>query len=144
MYTGLRHLHSILAYILLAALIFSVVYVFVQFVKKGSFTEKVRKIALVGFISAHLQLLIGLVLYIVSPVGLKLFSAEAMGDSVSRLYVLEHPLTMIIAVVLISIGYIKAKKPGDDARRFKTIILFYTLGLILILLRLPWHVWPWF
>lgn len=144
MYTGLRHLHSILAYILLAALLFSIVYVFIQFVKKGSFTEKVRKISLIGFIAAHVQLLIGLVLYVVSPVGLSLFSAEAMGDSISRLYIIEHPLTMIIGIVLITVGYVKAKKPGDDARRFKTIIIFYTLGLLLILLRIPWHVWPWF
>lgn len=144
MYTGLRHLHSILAYILLVALLFSIVYVFIQFVKKGSFTEKVRKISLIGFIAAHLQLLIGLVLYVVSPVGLSLFSAEAMGDSISRLYIIEHPLTMIIGIVLITVGYVKAKKPGDDARRFKTIIIFYTLGLLLILLRIPWHVWPWF
>ncbi len=143
MYTGLRHLHSVLAYVLLAALIFSILYVIIQFVKQGSYTEKVRKITLIGFIAAHLQLLIGLVLYVVSPVGLSLFSAEAMGDSISRLYILEHPLTMIIGIILITVGYIKAKKPGDDARRFKTIILFYTIGLILILLRIPWHVWPW-
>lgn len=98
--------------------------------------------ALWGFIASHIQLLIGLVLYAVSPVGLSNFSGEAMGESLSRLYILEHPLTMIIAIVLISIGYIKAKKPNDDVRRYKTIILFYTLGLILILLRIPWQVWP--
>jgi hypothetical protein len=143
MYIGLRHLHSVLAYVLLAAIIFSILYVFVQFVKQGSFTEKVRKITLIGFIAAHLQLLVGLILYVISPVGLELFSAEAMGDSISRLYIIEHPLTMIIGIVLITVGYIKAKKPGDDARRFKTIIIFYSIGLILILLRIPWHVWPW-
>lgn len=142
MYTGLKHLHSYLAYLLLAVLIFSLVYAIVMFLRKKSFTEKVRKVALVGFIATHLQLLIGLILYVISPVGLTDFSGEAMGESLSRLYILEHPLTMIIGIVLISIGYIKAKKPGDDVRRFKTIILFYTLGLALILLRIPWQVWP--
>lgn len=142
MYTGLKHLHSYLAYLLLAVLIFSLVYAIVMFVKKRPFTEKVRKVSLAGFIASHLQLLIGLVLYAVSPVGLTNFSGEAMGDSISRLYILEHPLTMIIAIVLISVGYIKAKKPDDDVRRYKTVILFYTLGLILILLRIPWQVWP--
>lgn len=142
MYTGLKHLHSFFAYILLAVLIFSIIYVIVKFVSDSTFSEKVRKVALIGFIASHLQLLIGIVLYIISPVGLSLFSSEAMQDSLSRLYVLEHPLLMIIAIVLISIGYIKAKKPGDDARRFKTIILYYTLGLFLILLRIPWQVWP--
>ncbi|TVQ05643.1 MAG: hypothetical protein EA359_02605 [Balneolaceae bacterium] len=142
MYTGLKHLHSFLAYLLLAAIIFSIVYVIIQFVKQGSFTEKVRKITLIGFIAAHLQLLIGIILYVVSPLGLAHFSGEAMQNSLSRLYILEHPLTMIIGIVLITVGYIKAKKPGDDARRFKTIIIFYTLGLAIILLRIPWAVWP--
>ena len=142
MYTGLKHLHSYLAYLLLAALVFSIIYVIIQFVGKKSFTEKVRKITLIGFIATHLQLLIGLVLYFISPVGLSNFSGEAMSDSLSRLYILEHPLTMLIAIVLVSVGYIKAKKPGDDARRFRTVIIYYGLGLILMLSRIPWSAWP--
>lgn len=142
MYTGFKHLHSFLAYILLAALLFSLIYVAVRFYKKESFNEKTRKVALIGFIASHLQLLIGIVLYVISPVGLSNFSGEAMQSTLSRLYVLEHPLTMLIGIILISVGYIKAKKPGDDARRFKTIIIFYGLGLFLILLRIPWQVWP--
>ena len=142
MYTGLQHLHSYFAYLLLAILAFSLIYTIVMFVKKKPFTEKVRKVALAGFIATHLQLLIGLVLYVISPRGLSNFSSEAMGDSLSRLYILEHPLTMIIGIILISVGYIKAKKPGDDIRRFRTIIIFYLLGLIAILLRIPWQVWP--
>lgn len=142
MYTGLQHLHSFLAYILLAAIIIPLVYVAIRFVKQGAFDEKVRKMALAGFIVSHLQLLIGLVLYVISPVGLSNLSAEAMQGTLTRLYAVEHPLTMIIAIVLITIGYIKAKKPGDDARRFKTIIIFYGLGLILVLIRIPWQVWP--
>jgi hypothetical protein len=142
MYTGLQHLHSFLAYVLLAAIIIPLFYVIIRFVKNGTFDEKVRKIALIGFITSHLQLLIGIVLYIISPLGVSSLSGEVMQDSFSRLYALEHPLTMIIGIVLISVGYIKAKKPGDDARRFKTIILYYSLGLILILLRIPWQVWP--
>jgi uncharacterized membrane protein len=142
MYTGLQHLHSYLAYFLLGVLVLSLIYAIVKFVTKSMFTEQVRKVVLTGFIASHLQLLIGLVLYFISPVGLSGFSGDVMADSVSRLYALEHPLTMIIAVVLISVGYIKAKKPGDDARRFKTVILYYMLGLILILIRIPWQAWP--
>lgn len=142
MYTGLQHLHSYFAYLLLAILIFSLVYAIFMFVRKRPFTENVRKVALAGFIATHLQLLIGIVLYVISPVGLSNFSGEAMGDTMSRLYILEHPLTMIVGIVLISIGYIKAKKPGDDVRRYRNVILFYALGLALILLRIPWQVWP--
>ncbi len=142
MYTGLQHLHSFLAYILLAAIAIPLVFVVIRLVRKGAFDEKVRKMALAGFIVSHLQLLIGIVLYVISPLGLSNIYAEAMQGTLTRLYAVEHPLTMLIAIVLISIGYIKAKKPGDDVRRFKTIIIFYGLGLILVLFRIPWQVWP--
>ncbi|PKD44886.1 hypothetical protein [Rhodohalobacter barkolensis] len=141
MYTGLKHLHSYFAYLLLAALVFSIVYTIIQFVGKKSFTEKVRKVALIGFIATHLQLLIGLILYLISPVGLSNFSGEAMSESLSRLYILEHPLMMLLGIVLVTVGYIKAKKPGDDARRFRTVIIYYGLGLILMLSRIPWSEW---
>ena len=65
-----------------------------------------------------------------------------MGDSMARLYMLEHPLTMIIAIILITVGYSKAKKKGDNATRYKTILIYYGLGLFLILLRIPWSAWP--
>jgi len=142
MYIGFQHLHSYLAYLLLGALLFSLLYSVYTFVTKKPFTNRVRKVALVGFIASHLQLLVGLVLYVLSPVGLSGFSGDVMSDPIARLYALEHPITMIVAIVLISVGYIKAKKPGDDARRFKTVILYYTLGLILILIRIPWQAWP--
>lgn len=142
MYTGFQHLHSYLAYFVLAAIAYAILYVTIKFVKKSSFSEKVRKVTLIAFIASHIQLLVGLVIYVISPLGLSNLSSEAMGGALTRLYALEHPLVMILAIVLISVGYIKAKKPGDDARRFKTIILFYGLGLLLMLTRIPWQVWP--
>lgn len=141
MYIGLKHLHSYLAYLLLAVILFSIFYALYNMLRKRSFSERVRKVSLAGFIAAHLQLLIGLILYFLSPLGFSDFSSEAMQDSLSRLYILEHPLTMIIGIVLITVGYIKAKKPGDDVRRLRTIFLYYTGGLILILLRIPWSQW---
>jgi len=141
MYIGLKHLHSVFAYLVLLALIIVIVYALIKLLKKGSFTEKVRKSALVVFILSHLQLLFGLVLYSVSPVGFSSFSTDAMGDSMLRLYTLEHPLLMIIAIVLITVGYLKAKKPGDDARRLRTVVVYYTIALFLMLFVIPWSVW---
>lgn len=142
MYTGLQHLHSGLAYIVLAVLLFSFMYAFLNFFQKKSFTEKVRKASLAGLIAAHLQLLIGLVLYFISPLGLSNFSGEAMGDAMSRLYMLEHPLTMIIGIILITVGYSKAKRGTGDDSRYKKLLIYYGLGIVLILLRIPWSVWP--
>ncbi|PAU93230.1 hypothetical protein CK503_12460 [Aliifodinibius salipaludis] len=142
MYTGFQHLHSGLAYLVLLILVGVIGYALMNFINKKPFTEKSRKISLVGLIAAHIQLLIGLVLYVISPMGISNFSGEAMGDAMSRLYMLEHPLTMIIGIVLITIGYSKAKSGDDDAARYKKILIFYGLGLFLILLRIPWSAWP--
>lgn len=141
MYTGIKHLHSAFAYLFLLALVVVIGYSLLILVKKGTFTEKVRKSALIVFIFSHLQLLIGLILYTVSPVGISSFSTDAMGDSMLRLYTLEHPLLMIAAIIIITIGYIKAKKPGDDARRLRTIVVYYSIALILMLFVIPWSVW---
>jgi len=142
MYTGFQHLHSVFAYIVLAVLLLSFIYALASFVQKKPFTEKVRKASLAGLIAAHLQLLIGLVLYFISPMGLSNFSGEAMGDAMSRLYMLENPLMMLIGIILITVGYSKAKQPGDNAGRYKKILIFYGLGILCILLRIPWSAWP--
>ncbi|TCV18692.1 hypothetical protein EDC17_100917 [Sphingobacterium alimentarium] len=138
MLTGMKHLHSTLAVILLLALVISIVITAVNYFKANPYN---RKIALIGFISAHLQLLIGFIIYFVSPLGFKSFSGENMSNSLSRLYFLEHPLTMIIAIVLITIGYSKAKKAKEDYAANKTVFITYTIALILILSRIPWSTW---
>ncbi|MGM0547140.1 MAG: hypothetical protein ACQEST_10530 [Bacteroidota bacterium] len=140
MYTGFQHLHSGLAYLVLLILVGVIIYALMGVINNKPFTEKSRKISLIGLIAAHTQLLIGLVLYFISPN--VIFSGDAMGETMSRLYLLEHPLTMIIGIVLITIGYSKAKSGDDDAARYKKILIFYGLGLFLILLRIPWSVWP--
>ena len=138
MLTGMKHLHSTLAVILLLALVISIVITAINYFKANPYN---RKIALIGFISAHLQLLIGLVMYFISPLGLKSFSGENMSNSTARLYFLEHPLMMIIAIVLITIGYSKAKKAKQDYAANKTVFITFTIALILILSRIPWSTW---
>jgi hypothetical protein len=87
-----------------------------------------KKVVLAGLISAHLQLLFGLYLW---------FSGQ-MGDSALRFKALEHPLTMLIAIVLITIGYSKAKRAQTESKAYKALFGFWLAGLLLILLRLPY------
>lgn len=143
MYTGLQHLHSYLSYLVLLGLLISFITALIGWLGNKTFSDKDRKLGLLGLIPVHLQWVLGLVLYFVSPLGMQNFSGENMGDSTARLYMLEHPLTMIIAVVLITIGYSRAKRQiGMDNKGFKSIAIFYGIGLILILSRIPWNAWP--
>ena len=65
-----------------------------------------------------------------------------MGDSTMRLYLVEHPVTNILAVVLITIGWSMHKRQAESGKRFLRIGLFYLLGLVLLLSRIPWSEWP--
>jgi hypothetical protein len=54
---------------------------------------------------------------------------------------LEHPLINIIAIVLITIGWSKHKKAANNDAKFQSIAIFYGIGLVLILSRIPWSLW---
>ncbi len=139
MYTFIQKFHSGWAYLALALLVFAVINSVAGMSSKREFTSKDRKIALFGLIATHIQLVIGLILYFVSPLGHA--SLGNMGDAALRLTSLEHPLVNIIAIILITVGWSKHKKAATSEAKFKAITIFYGLGLLLILSRIPWNLW---
>ncbi|HLS31750.1 MAG TPA: hypothetical protein VK021_12915 [Flavobacteriaceae bacterium] len=145
MTTGLIHLHSLLAYLVLLILIIAVVNAIVGLIGKRTFADRDLRISLFALILSHIQLLIGIVVFFISPL-VHWFQknsdvSQIMGDSDLRLYNLEHPLMMIIGIILITIGFSKHKKAGSSSKKFRTILIFYGIGLILILSRIPWDAW---
>jgi len=138
MYEFIQKFHSGWAYLALLLLVVAVVNSAIGFSSKKEFTAKDRKIALFGLIATHIQLVVGLILYFVSPLGLAGFN---MKDAALRLTSMEHPLINIIAIVLITIGWSKHKKQTDNTAKFKSILVGFGLGLLLILSRIPWTSW---
>jgi hypothetical protein len=130
MYTGLLHLHNTLRWVILIALILSIYKLFTQ--KDALKTSKIL------LISAHTSLVVGLYQYIAGPLGIKLIQsagmAATMKDASSRFWAVEHIFSMILAIVLITIGHLKYKKTLKPS---PTRIL-YVVALILILLAIPW------
>ncbi len=142
MYTGLQHTHSGFAYLALLALVLVIIWALVGALSGRDFQEKDRKIALIAFILCHIQLLVGLILYFVSPLGYSLLAGGgAMADATARLTALEHPLINILAIVLVSVGFIRAKKLESSTAKFRSIYMMYAIGLVLILSRIPWANW---
>jgi hypothetical protein len=139
MYQFIQKFHSGWAYITLILLVIAVVNALIGLFSKKEFTTTDRKIALFALIFAHIQLTVGLFLYFVSPLGLASFGQ--MSDKALRLTSLEHPLINIIAIVLITIGWSKHKKLITSISKFKTVSIFYGLGLLLVLSRIPWSLW---
>lgn len=143
MYQFIQKFHSGWAYLALLILVVAVVNALIGKFSGKEFTSKDRKIALFALIAIHIQLLVGLVLYFVSQNGFKMIQAVGMGGLTtdSRLLALEHPLLNIIAITLITIGWSKHKKLVSSESKFKTFSLFYGIGLLLILWRIPWNLW---
>jgi NADH:ubiquinone oxidoreductase subunit 2 (subunit N) len=139
MYDFIQKFHSGWAYLALLILLVAVINSWIGMTSKKEFTPKDRKIAMFGLIATHIQLLVGLILWFVSPLGKAAFGN--MSDAATRLTSLEHPLINIIAIVLITVGWSRHKKAASNETKFKSIALFYSLGLALILIRIPWHLW---
>jgi uncharacterized membrane protein len=144
MYEIIQPLHSYLAYIALAILILAVINAISGWLGNKMFTpEKDFRLSLFALILSHIMLLIGLILFFVSPSGLNAIQELGMGglDSASRLLAVEHPFTNIIAIILITVGWSRHKKFIEAKSKFKSIAIFYGLGLLLILSRIPYGQW---
>ena len=143
MYIYLKTVHSYWAFFVLFILVAVIINAFIGRYMGKEFSTKDLRISLFGLIFSHIQLLIGLILYFVSPwfdqwaeIGI-----GVMKDTQTRLYLVEHPIINILAIVLITMGWSMHKRQSESSKKFLRIILFYSLGLLLLLSRIPWSTW---
>ncbi len=139
----MKDIHSYWAYLVLLLLVISVANAIIGFAKKRTFTDKDLRIGLFTLIVSHIQLLIGLGWYFMSPwyKALKADATAVMGSNETRLLAVEHPIMMILAIVFITMGWSKHKKKANDSDKFKSFAIFYGIGLLLVLSRIPWNQW---
>jgi|TARA_B110000495_G_scaffold26497_1_gene19510 hypothetical protein len=143
MYIYFKTVHSYWAFFVLLILVAAIFNAFIGRYTGKEFSTKDLRISLFGLIFSHIQLLIGLILYFVSPwfdqwseIGI-----GVMKDTQTRLYLVEHPLINILAIFLITMGWSMHKRQSESSKKFLRIILFYSLGLLLLLSGIPWSTW---
>lgn len=136
------NIHSWWAYLVLAFLIIATINAITGLTSKRDFKDKDLRISLFTLIVTHIQFLIGLGWYFMSP-AYKILKENGMSglDSYTRLLAVEHPLMMLLAIVCITVGWSKHKKKTTDALKFKTIAFFYGIALLFVLSRIPWSTW---
>lgn len=144
MYAILQTTHSLFAFVVLVILALATINALSSYILRKDFTDKDLRISLFALIFSHIQLLIGLVMYFMSPY-FEMITSSGMGsvmkDSAIRLYAIEHPLMNILAIALITIGWSKHKKETESAGKFRKIMFFYGLGLLFIASRIPYKAW---
>lgn len=139
MYPMLLVVHSLLRWIVLGAGLYAAFAAWRGWRSPGA--PKGRT-GLPFLVAADLQLLLGLALYMVSPSTGKAMASmgEAMRDPVLRFWAVEHPTTMVLALVALHVGFAKAKRASDAVAHHRVGAIAYTIAFVLLFLGTPW---PW-
>ncbi|MDB4918687.1 cytochrome B [Mucilaginibacter sp.] len=129
-YLIIKQLHSGFRYIVFILILVAIIQSLLGWLGQKPYTQLNRKINLFTLISAHTQLLIGLVLFFLSP--LVQFNSGTMKNDVTRYFTVEHWVGMIIAIVLITIGHSKSKKIILPESKHRTVAIYYIVAFLII------------
>ena len=130
------HLHSGIRWLVLAVLLLSIINALAKRSKgleQTNFNCGINRLAL---IIVHLQFLFGLILYFISPK--VIFAASSMKEPVLRFFLVEHLLLMTASVVLVTIGFVRFDRAQDIRKKYRNILIYYSIALFLILVSIPW------
>lgn len=133
MYAFLLKFHSGFRYLVLLLLVLTIVQALAGWFGNKAYTESNRKFNLFALIFSHVQLLAGLILYFYSPFVQLGEMASTMKEASLRYWTVEHAVMMIFAVVLVTVGHSKAKKAQEALLKHRTIAIFYSLAILVIL-----------
>ena len=130
----LVHAHSGLRWLVLGLLLYAIFNAIGK--NKSSYEKRDKMVNLFAMISLHIQLLLGLILYFISP---KVsFASGWMKDVAWRFYGMEHLIGMLAAIVVVTVGRKLAEKQESAILKNKKIALWYVIGLVLIIASIPW------
>ena len=131
--------HSIIRWAILITGIWAVLNGRSGMSKKRAFSSKDKLSGLLFMIFCDLQLLLGIIVLYSNGWfdKIKAGMGALMKNSYDRFFVVEHGLMMIIAWILVHVGYSKMKNAADDQKHRKMVI-FFGIALILILISIPW------
>lgn len=136
------HLHSLLRWVTIILALAAILKSLSGLLGKRSFTGSDRKISLFFMISMDIQLLVGIVLYFTGAWGFQNIRnngmASVMKDPAGRFYGMEHGVGMILAILFAHLAFKATKKSLGDEAKFKKVLLFSTLSLVLMLVMIPW------
>lgn len=135
--------HSILRWVVLLGLLWAIFRAWKGLRSAAPFRPIDRIAVSAGSISSHIQLLVGFALYFWSPTAQAYWAQKPSGWNDSLFFAIVHFGLMTVAIILITIGSALAKRPdSSDAQKFKSVLLYYLIALIIILVAIPWPFSP--
>ena len=135
MLTGFNHLHNFMRWFVLIAVIIAIIRSLSGMRNNKPFTKQDNLWSLLTLIGYHIQLVIGIAIYI----GRGWYNGLGeMSDRLIRFFSVEHAFGMLIAIVLVTVGRAKSKRAATDTNRHKTIFWYYLIAFIITLITIPW------
>lgn len=144
MYTALLALHSLTRWLVLSTLIFAIIRGYRGWLLHKPYLKFDNSVRHIIATVAHIQLILGIWLYFISPIVgyfLNHFSV-AMHQRTIRFFGMEHVTMMLIGITVVTIGSARAKRKTTDTERFKTMAIWFTIALLIILSSIPWSFSP--
>jgi hypothetical protein len=144
MYLSLLPIHSLLRWLVLISLLFAIYRAYTGWRNNKTFTKFDNSIRHITATIVHIQLIVGLWLYFISPIVNYFLNNinEAIHLREVRFFGMEHITVMFVAITVITIGSAKAKRKTNNQEKFKTMFIWYSIGLLLILSSIPWEFSP--
>ncbi|MCK0199912.1 hypothetical protein [Ornithobacterium rhinotracheale] len=137
LYPILKTFHSYWAFVVVLGSLSLLITSILFFLNKKPISLGLKKISLYTLISFHIQFLVGIILYMVSPIVQGAWESGVAMQSPNRLYTVEHPFMMFTAVILITIANAKLKK--SPVIKGSTLA-FIALACICFYM-IPWTAW---
>lgn len=144
MYQTILEGHSFIRWLVLVSLLYSIYIAYKGYSQKLSFTKKDNLIRHWTATIAHIQLIFGILVYVQSPI-VKYFWKnfnEAIQNLDASFFGIIHIVLMLLAIVLITIGSALAKRKSSDEQKFKTMLIWFSLALLIIFIAIPWPFSP--
>ena len=140
MYTGLLHLHHWMPFLWLLLILVVLVQNFLVWKSDREFTASLKRQNTITIVLTHIQVTVGLIMLATAIItGMLPDMGTLMGDAAKSFKYVEHPTTMLLGAVLITIGNAKSKRQETAKNKAKTVVIWFGIGLLLIALRFPWE-----
>jgi hypothetical protein len=141
----IQFIHSYWAYLLILLFVATLAKYLLGFISRKVFDFNTDyRLASFTIIVFDIQIILGLINWFVSPYFSGIRSGhmgEYMKNAHDRLLVLEHPVMMLIALLLIHYGFRRMKNAIGSQKKYMAVLLTYGIAFFLVLLRIPWKIW---
>jgi hypothetical protein len=142
MYVVLLTLHSLFRWAVLVGLLVGLGRAYRGWLGKKAFLGVDDTVRHTVATLAHVQLMLGYGLYFASPLVQAFHLRDAEHAPTALFFAVQHVAAITVSIVVLTIGSALAKRRPTSAEKFRTMALWFTAALLLILLAIPWPFSP--